>query len=806
MGFILYFCTHNVQCYIKMKRPFLLALALLLLATVAQGQQRDRRVDLHISCGTKASVSSTGRLWIASRCGEVYTADSIGATWRTISPRHDHTGEIIIPFGDRVALHAGYIPIHRPKTRGYDLQYDCLFRTETGGQQWDTVQFGKGNHWLKGHHYTSDGHLWIGSSQATRPGCLFFSADSGRTFTTLRSEFDTAMGIVDVYMMDKSNGVIAGFDNQIYVTTDNWRTYRRLPTPRDQGLHRRWRTEKVRPWHGMLLVRQRDSSFYSPADNIQWQYTPLADFEVDTVNGNLWAITDSGQLVLMQDMQHRQVVKDSIDLPFDNICGTLGGNIYLFTSAGMVRVSPDGQADTSGFYTEEKTLEEVFAELIDWHGEYASEYLTTFSHGGRLWRTDGTSIYLQDALGWYRVAKPLGIREMHADPDREDRVVILRGDGMNYSVDTAGHIEPYTYLQPLSHFVESGLQSVEIKTYVSGCFHYDEHVVSFTREGDRLRECENTVDSNRLVTRSVVADSIERTLLRMGERYSLFPSPCDFGLKEGDVDLEKVYLGDHGWCTSGSGYGLVFINRKGDTLIARGHSDVNCGNYFPWMLPMTFKGDSAAFVTYQPMLWKALLPMMPEGMMHRSFLSNSSLVGLRPGDLLFFADSKGMGDAIKESTGHYTHVAIVESTTRDTVWVIDATPEEGVARRPLRYRRGFFPDIYRLKADISNVEIDSILNRARSYIGQPYDDAFLPDNGAMYCSELVYECYLDEFHSGNYPGDHLFEAKPMNWRNAKGKLPRYWKKHFRKLRMKVPEGVPGTNPTDLSRSPLLRKL
>ena len=46
----------------------------------------------------------------------------------------------------------------------------------------------------------------------------------------------------------------------------------------------------------------------------------------------------------------------------------------------------------------------------------------------------------------------------------------------------------------------------------------------------------------------------------------------------------------------------------------------------------------------------------------------------------------------------------------------------------------------------------------------------------------------------------------MNWRDAEGQLPKYWKEHFRKLGMKVPEGVPGTNPTDLSRSPLLRKL
>ena len=743
---------------------------------LAHAQPRDRRVDLHISCGTKASVSSTGRLWIASRCGEVYTADSIGATWRTISPRHDHTGEIIIPFGDRVALHAGYIPIHRPKTQGYDLQYDCLFRTETGGQQWDTVQFGKGMHWLKGHHYTSDGHLWIGSSQATRPGYLFFSADSGRTFTTLRSEFDTAMGIVDVYMTDKSNGVIAGYDNQIYVTTDNWRTYRRLPTPRDQGLNRGWRTEKVRPWHGMLLVRQRDSSFYSPADNIQWQHTPLADFEVDTVSGNLWAITDSGQLVLMQDMQHLLVVKDSIDLQFDEICGTLGGNIYLFTSEGMVRVSPDGQSDTSGFYTEEKTLAEVFDELIDLHGKYASEYLSTLSHGGRLWRTDHTSIYLQDVLGWYRVAKPRGIREMHPHPDRADRVVILLANGRNYSIDTAGHIEPYTYSQPLARFLESGLQSVKIQTGESGCFHYERHIVSYTREGNLLRETENTVDSTPHTPLTFSAEALEQTMRHLGEVYSLFPSPADFGLQEGDVDLQKVFGNRYGWCTSSSGYTLTFVNGKGSTLNVFGSSNDDCGAYFPWMLPMTFVSDEESFVSYQPLLWQTLKPMMPKGMMNRRFLNNNSLYDLRPCDLLFFRDT--------DATGEYTHVALVESVD-DTVWIIDATPQNGVSRRPFlrkEYDGNLLPDVYRFEH--TYFYFDSVLARAHAFIGQPYDNDFMPDNGALYDSELIYECYLDDVNEDK-TDRHLLEATPT---------------HRRK------KNIMDTTPTSLSQSKLLHKL
>ena len=179
---------------------------------------------------------------------------------------------------------------------------------------------------------------------------------------------------------------------------------------------------------------------------------------------------------------------------------------------------------------------------------------------------------------------------------------------------------------------------------------------------------------------------------------------------------------------------------------------------------------------------------------------------IRPGDLLFYSDQGGMNDAVRESTGQYSHVAMVESITtskqgEDTIWIIDATQKRGVARRPMTRRIGGqrpYPDVYRLSVAIDTA---SVLTRARSFIGQPYDNAFLPDNGMMYCSELIEACYLD---SAN--GKPLFEAKPMNWRDAQGRLPDYWIEHFNKLGIPIPEGVPGTNPTDLSQSPLLRRI
>lgn len=778
----------------------------LLLATVAQGQQCDRRVDLTISCGYRIDLSTTGRLWIGTRCGEVFTADSIGATWRTAIKDEDpmHIGgatlERIAAFGDNIAVAAGYM-----HGGGYVL------RTTTGGAVWDTVQVDKNLVWVHGFYYHADGRMWMAAASGRQFKCMAYSTDRGQSFSMLKPPFadpkDGEGGVEELYMVTADSGFAGTYGGGIYSTSDNWRTAHRWANPIEQGLMEKktymdsW-VNRIRPWRGWLIATLRQSTFCVPMGSpLEWQTLPWATYEVDTVSGNLWAVTDSGQLLYLTDMEHRKVMAEGLSFPFDDIIGTLGGCVYLSTREGVVRVSPDGRADTCGFYTEEKTLDEVFDEKMADYGRYAAEYLPTFSHGGRLWRTDGTSIYLQDALGWYRVAKPLGIREMQADPDREDRVVILRGDGMNYSVDTAGRIEPYTYRQPLARFLESGLQSVEIQTYVGGCFHFNEHRIAYTRKGDILREKENNVENKWHSKRTYPVEVLESSLRRLGEVYDRFPSATDFGLQEGDVDLHKAFA-RVGGCTSYSGYRITFVNRQGDTLQVDGNSDADCGKYFPWMLPMKVAGGGESFVTYQPLLWQALRPMMPEGMMHRRFLNNNSLFDLRPGDLLFFRDTTGMGSAVRESTGEYTHVALVESVD-DTVWIIDATQRYGVSRRPLtrKYGSSDFPDVYRFKSGCFS--IDSVLSRARSFIGQPYDNAFLPDNGALYCSELIYEVFLNDCSD---KGKHLIEAKPMNWRDKNGNLPQYWQEHFKKLGMPVPEGVPGTNPTDMSRSPQLRRL
>ncbi|MEG1611837.1 MAG: YiiX/YebB-like N1pC/P60 family cysteine hydrolase [Alistipes sp.] len=178
------------------------------------------------------------------------------------------------------------------------------------------------------------------------------------------------------------------------------------------------------------------------------------------------------------------------------------------------------------------------------------------------------------------------------------------------------------------------------------------------------------------------------------------------------------------------------------------------------------------------------------------------------GDLLFQVNkSSEMTDAITATTGaNFSHVAIaVHDDEADSV--IEATSEGGV-------RVVSLADFLSASAQIANHTAVVVMRlrdttgitgaavqRAHQFIGQPYDYSYQPHNNRMYCSELVWESYLDRQHS-----EHLFTARPMNFRNTAGELPDFWVQLFAAQGEPVPEGVMGTNPNDLSKEPLLREV
>ncbi len=195
-----------------------------------------------------------------------------------------------------------------------------------------------------------------------------------------------------------------------------------------------------------------------------------------------------------------------------------------------------------------------------------------------------------------------------------------------------------------------------------------------------------------------------------------------------------------------------------------------------------------------------------------TFLSGCNSSGFIPqeGDLLFQIEgTSDFSAAITDATAQYdslkfAHVAIV-ALDSGKPYIIEASSEHGVTRTEWedfltgsRYINGN-PGVVVMRIN-TDFPAEKAISRAKSHIGEEYDWSYRPDNGKMYCSELVYDCFLD------HQGEHLFTASPMNFRNEDGEIPAFWAALFENLGETIPEGVPGTNPNDMAKSHILTEV
>lgn len=92
------------------------------------------------------------------------------------------------------------------------------------------------------------------------------------------------------------------------------------------------------------------------------------------------------------------------------------------------------------------------------------------------------------------------------------------------------------------------------------------------------------------------------------------------------------------------------------------------------------------------------------------------------------------------------------------------------------------------------------VERALSFLGRPYDFNFMPSDSAFYCSELVQKNYRYS------DGQLVFKPIAMSFHDKTGKITDYWKEYYGRQGLTVPEGEPGSNPGDLSRSKAIQIL
>lgn len=190
------------------------------------------------------------------------------------------------------------------------------------------------------------------------------------------------------------------------------------------------------------------------------------------------------------------------------------------------------------------------------------------------------------------------------------------------------------------------------------------------------------------------------------------------------------------------------------------------------------------------------------------FPANCQVTNLREGDFLFLdLDCGALCDAIEAVTEgccgkDFSHLGLIERRN-DSVFVLEAMGNS-VRATPLLIFLAYTgkPAVHaRLKKKYQRL-IPSAMEYGRKQTGKPYDDAFLPDNGKFYCSELVYEAFRE-----SNGGKAFFQLQPMTFRQpgSSSYFP-VWTEYYQKLGIPVPEGLPGCNPGGISRSDFLEIL
>ena len=157
---------------------------------------------------------------------------------------------------------------------------------------------------------------------------------------------------------------------------------------------------------------------------------------------------------------------------------------------------------------------------------------------------------------------------------------------------------------------------------------------------------------------------------------------------------------------------------------------------------------------------------------------------LENGDLIFVKDDSDIGQAIQESTGNYSHVAIFLDGQ-----VYHATVEGGVI---VQLPEDFFEDgkVYDLYS-YPKIDIQKVKKRADQHLGAPYNFSFYPDSDAFYCSQYIADILP------------IFETIPMKFGDNTQKISDFWREYYQDLGLPVPLNQPGTNPSQLATSPLL---
>lgn len=173
---------------------------------------------------------------------------------------------------------------------------------------------------------------------------------------------------------------------------------------------------------------------------------------------------------------------------------------------------------------------------------------------------------------------------------------------------------------------------------------------------------------------------------------------------------------------------------------------------------------------------------------------------LKDGDLIFQdMDCGPLCDAIEAVTEGYkgtdfSHMGLVFHRN-DTLYIIEAAGSAVRLNTLEKFSKNTSKPMLvgRLKKKFRKL-IQQAIAFSIKQLGVPYDDEYVYNNGAYYCSELIYDAFM--FANSGTP---FFALYPMTYKQpGTNEFFPAWVDYYKSINKPIPEGQPGCNPGGIS--------
>lgn len=632
----------------------------------AAAQTRDTRALLDIKGKIIGlDVAPNGRVWLATDAGNLYFSDDISKEWYYGFAPVTDTGIIrergsfidVSFFNKDIGIITGFI-----RSSKKSQVNDGYLLTRDGGKNWELHSYGAGNG-VYSAYTTPTGKAWLGGSRNE----MYISGNYAQQWRTVKLPFKKQGEIFSIHMHKGVEG-IAGQQNEILVTADNWVTSRPIPTPMDQGKYKPRNEAQGHTvfsafiWKDYYVVNQDMNVFYTHKKNIDWKPFPvnLYNIALDEHSEMLYGLSITNEVLTFKTPQSFIPVGGNSVAGMAMHMTAVSNSVYIFSNDGTsnicYKVNDDKFIEAIPYTTDRKIPK---PEMVR-----KAKQVT--------WGVTGNHIYASDNGGkeWYR-AYIASIKPADIEALTDNTLLLWDGQKKNY-LYTSGQdrLESYRDVKPLSNFIKYPLQSFSITSSSAGCFNINSESITYVRKNDSIFSAEFIEKSERqdewlkeqktkIIFKHNISSKTPATILAMvNDHYDSIPYMKDFRITATDkknymtlvrksrydspdtmnyfrlvrhidsVGMDTIqhmleFVSDYGSTTTNSVM-IRFINLNNDTLTMKHENE--SGALKGWMLPWQVDYKRKHFVCSNLAFSRFVKDCMPPGFMHKIALSNRYLI------------------------------------------------------------------------------------------------------------------------------------------------------------------------------------